>query len=70
MIKVVEVEVEELENPGCNNGNYPRYMVTFDDGTAYSGITCRCGKGCAGTERLPKIGEEFADLDEFFDTRD
>ena len=60
-MKVTNVFVEELENAGCNNGNYPEFTATLEDGTVVTGVTCRCGNGCSGTERLPKVGEEWVD---------
>ena len=64
-MRVINITVEELENPGCNNGNYPEYTVTFDTGENLSGITCRCGNGCSGTDRLPKVGQEFTSWNDF-----
>ena len=46
MIKVKSVIIEELENPGCNNGNYPMVSVHTTNGD-YHGLTCNCRKGCA-----------------------
>ena len=48
MIKVKSVIIEELENPGCNNGNYPMVSVHTTNGD-YHGLTCNCRKGCANT---------------------
>ena len=48
MIKVKSVTIEELENPGCNNGNYPMVSVHTTNGD-YHGLTCNCRKGCANT---------------------
>jgi hypothetical protein len=43
--------VECIDNPGCNNGNYLTYTVTNQRGQVVaSGITCRCGRGCSGTD--------------------
>lgn len=33
MIKIKEIEIQALENAGCNNGNYPEVRVTFDNAT-------------------------------------
>lgn len=69
MLKIMDIEMLELENgePGCNNGNYPEYVVTFDNGETYEGITCACGRGCAGTDCIAhlRIGSTFEDMDEF-----
>ena len=49
----MKVEIMKIDNPGCNNGNYPEYRVVGKDGMILSsGITCRCGAGCSGTDRL------------------
>lgn len=43
--------LEDLENPGCSNGNYPRYEIRDREGrVVQSGLTCRCGRGCSGTD--------------------
>lgn len=46
-----KVYVENLKNAGCNNGNYPKYEIRTGDRVVKSGITCRCGAGCMGTDR-------------------
>ena len=49
------LEVEVLENAGCNNGNYPSYRVLNLDGEVVEGgITCNCGKGCSDTDDISK----------------
>ena len=72
MLKIMDIEMLELENgePGCNNGNYPGYTVTFDDGTTYEGTTCACGMGCSGTDCIAhlRIGSTFEDMDEFIES--
>ena len=54
MKKKFEVIVEALQDAGCNNGRYPEYRVfRVGDGKAVAaGITCRCGRGCSGTDDL------------------
>lgn len=49
LLKVKTLEIENLENAGCNNGNYPTFTAVTFDGKQISGITCRCGSGCSGT---------------------
>lgn len=68
-MKIANIVFEELENAGCNNGNYPEYTVTFDNGMEYTGLTCRCGCGCSGTNRTRglKIGMDFDSLEDFED---
>ena len=67
MIKIVDINLETIENAGCNNGNYPGFAVLFDDDSVAGGSTCRCGNGCSDTDKLPVIGMEFASLDEYYD---
>ena len=64
-MKVKEIIIEELENAGCNNGNYPLFTVVFDNGQTAEGRTCRCGCGCSGMDQLPEIGQWFETLDDF-----
>lgn len=65
MKKIKRIEVEELENEGCNNGNYPECTIEFEDGTDYVGYTCRCGNGCSGTLNINavNIGDEFESIE-------
>lgn len=43
--------VERLQQPGCDNGQYPRYGIRDENGNVLqSGITCRCHKGCSNTD--------------------
>lgn len=43
--------VEDIDNPGCTNGNYPEYEIRTTSGdVVYAGVTCRCGRGCSGTD--------------------
>ena len=43
--------VSDIDNPGCNNGNYPAWKLTDPDGnTVLGGHTCACGRGCANTD--------------------
>lgn len=66
-MKIIRIEVEELENAGCNNGNYPEYVAYFDNGEKYTGVTCRCGAGCSGTDCIRDlvIGMEFDSIEDF-----
>jgi hypothetical protein len=52
MKKKFEVIVEALEDAGCNNGRYPEYRVMVDGKVVAAGVTCRCGRGCSGTDDL------------------
>lgn len=47
--------VEDIENPGCNNGNYPMFVATALNGAKVSGIVCRCRGGCSNTDTLAQI---------------
>ena len=65
MVKILAINVEYLEDAGCDNGNYPEYKMTIDiDGKIdhIEGLTCRCRHGCSGTDALPEIGREFDDV--------
>jgi len=65
MIKVIGIAVEEEDNPGCNNGNYPHFRMALNcDGRLefYDGNTCRCHKGCSNTDRLPSEGQVFTNM--------
>lgn len=65
-MKVIDIFfVEENPNVGCSNGEFEVYRAIFDTGFVHEGCTCRCGNGCAGTDRLPKIGMSFRDVSEF-----
>jgi hypothetical protein len=45
------LSIEDIDNPGCNNGNYPAWSITNPRGQVVAkGITCRCGRGCSGTD--------------------
>lgn len=51
--------IEEMENAGCNNGNYPAYRIEDENGNVIqSGITCNCHRGCANTDDV--YGAEMA----------
>ena len=69
MLVIKSIEIEEIENAGCNNGNYPEYTVYFSNGEKYTSITCRCLKGCSGTDRIIglKPGMCFASIEDFED---
>lgn len=65
MIKILEINVEDLENAGCDNGVYPKFLMKYEDNGKidyYEGITCRCHHGCCGTEALPEVGQTFEDV--------
>lgn len=64
MIKVTDIQVEDLENAGCNNGNYPRVTITLDTGEVLEGHTCGCTRGCSRTWCLPKAGNWFKSKEE------
>lgn len=69
MIKVKEIILDEIENEGCNNGNYPHFEMLLDvDGRTmyYESNTCRCRKGCSNTSRLPEVGQTFRDAEEMY----
>ena len=69
MIKIKKIEIEALENAGCNNGNFPSVEITFDNGKTYHDITCRCHRGCANTLCVENFneGDEFQDYEAFLD---
>lgn len=64
-MKLVKIEIEQMGSAGCNNGNYPNYKATFDNGETYEGAACACQSGCSGTDRLPSIGSEFESIKQF-----
>lgn len=59
MLKVKSIEVLNMNNAGCNNGNYPGYIIIFTNGNQVTGITCACNNGCSNTDRLPSEGAIF-----------
>lgn len=72
MIKILNVEIEDLENAGCNNGNYPHYKITYDNNgktATIEGITCRCHKGCSNTDCIEGItvGDTYENEEELLD---
>ena len=72
MIEVKELRFEEVMDPGCNNGNWqPATVITFDSDEKvvreHQIITCRCGKGCSGTDRCPDVGMTFKNLGSLLD---
>jgi hypothetical protein len=48
---VYDLEVENLQNAGCTNGQYPRWWGRID-GHDVSGVTCNCRRGCSNTDCL------------------
>ena len=65
MIEVKEIVVaEENPNVGCNNGELEDLIVrTFDNKRnvvrEFPIRTCRCRKGCNGSDRCPDVGMTF-----------
>lgn len=59
--------LEVLENPGCSNGSYPRYAIRDSAGrVVQAGITCRCGRGCSGTDCIrDDWGDRDTDVEQF-----
>ena len=55
-IKIENYHEEAIENAGCNNGNYPSWTGQDTLGKAMAGMTCRCQKGCNGTDRIEFSG--------------
>jgi hypothetical protein len=49
-MKKIYINVESMENEGCNNGNYP--AIYNRETGEYLGNVCRCGRGCSNTEKL------------------
>lgn len=62
MIKVADVDVAYYDDAGCNNGRYQPVTIRLSNGEKVYGITCRCGRGCSNTDRLPQIGMEFESI--------
>ena len=52
MIRLNNFRVEGIDNPGCNNGNYPLWDAETDDGMTIGGKVCRCQRGCSGTDTI------------------
>jgi len=47
--------VEKLQDSGCNNGQYPRYVESFDrEMPPMFGNFCACGRGCSNTDVFPR----------------
>ena len=67
MLVIKSIEIMELENAGCNNGNYPEYTVFFTNGEKYTGMTCRCLSGCSGTDCIRDLetGMGFDSIEDF-----
>ncbi|WP_054697719.1 hypothetical protein [Syntrophomonas palmitatica] len=52
-MKIINLEIMSIENPGCNNGNYPPWIgVKAETGEVVTGQTCNCLAGCSGQDRL------------------
>ena len=72
MVKILNVEVEDLENAGCNNGNYPHYEISYDNNgktETIQGMTCGCLRGCSNTDWIEgiKVGDTYENDSELFD---
>lgn len=65
-VKVISIIVDDIENRGCNNGNYPGCTIYTNVGK-FHGKTCACQRGCSNTWCLPAKGEEFESEDVFWD---
>lgn len=52
-----------LQQTGCDNGNYPTYALLLENGAILLGTTCRCQKGCSGTDNIANlnVGDECPD---------
>ena len=64
MIKIIDIQVEDMDNAGCNNGNYPTARIVYTGGKIAPVMTmevqtCGCHKGCHGLACLPTIGQTF-----------
>ena len=66
-VLIIDVDVEELDNAGCNNGNYPDVAITLSDGSVLHGKTCNCGRGCSNTWRIPDVGMKFVNKEGLLD---
>lgn len=72
MVKILNVEVENLKNAGCNNGNYPHYKITYSNSgktKTITGITFGCLRGCANTDWIEGItvGDTYENDEELLD---
>ena len=64
-VEVTEYYLENIDNMGCNNGNYPDYVAKGVDGITYKGLTCRCMGGCSGTDPFyedERTGKVFLEI--------
>ena len=66
MIRVTSIEMDWKPNAGCNNGVLSDGVISFSDGSEVKVTTCRCGRGCGGTDVLPGIGYTFEDIVDFW----
>lgn len=67
---------ENMKNVGCNNGNYPSYVILAKDlengnlGNGaiekICGTTCGCGRGCANNDALPDVGAVFTNKEALY----
>lgn len=51
-MKITNLEINFQDNSGCNNGNYPVWTGTIENGKNVKGVTCNCLNGCSNTDRL------------------
>ncbi len=67
-IRILEISVEDMDNAGCNNGNYPMVTIKTNHGD-WHGDTCNCHRGCSGTWNISnlEVGMEFVNDNELLD---
>lgn len=65
-VEIKKIYVDDVENLGCTNGVHTPYEIILDDGRKVTGETCRCGNGCCGADRLPKVGNLFTNIDALY----
>ena len=70
-VRVTRLEIEEIDDPGCNNGHYPAYKLTYvykGNEHEISGSTCRCRKGCSNTDCVADLeGRTFPSVKALYD---
>ena len=62
MFKVINIFVEEQENLGCSNGNYTQATIKLNNGEKVFALTCKCGRGCSGTDIIPVLNSTFKNI--------
>lgn len=62
-IRITDIE----ESPFSEDESYPEYLVKFDDGTLYEGVTTEDGDGDDTHDCIAhlRIGDVYADMDAF-----